>query len=162
MEWAMKRDQLRELQDNKRLVAEEQQQLAQKQQQEMQQKWNEELQRQQQIMAQRLPEFNDPEKGPKLKQTIKAYALTKGFTEQEVDSLIDARSVEVLHEAAMYRNLLDAKIANKKQKVVPKMQKPGTPSTKSEVNSDKIKQNQKRLKRTGKLGDAAAVIESLL
>ena len=162
MEYALKRDQYRELQENKRLVAEEQQQLAQKQQAEMQSKWNEELARQQEVMAQRLPEWNDPEKGPKLKQDIKSFALNKGFTEQEVDSLIDARSVEVLHEAAMYRNLLDAKIANKKQKVVPKMQKPGTPSTKSEVNSDKIKQNQKRLKRTGKLGDAAAVIESLL
>jgi hypothetical protein len=128
----------------------------------MQSKWNEELQRQQQIMTQRLPEWADPDKGPKLKQNIKAYALTKGFTEQEVDSLIDARSVEVLHEAAMYRNLLDAKIANKKQRVVPKMQKPGTPSTKSEVNSEKIKQKQKRLKMSGKTDDAAAVIESLL
>ncbi len=162
MEWAMKRDQLRELQDNKRLVAEEQKNLQQKQQTEMQQKWNEELQRQQQIMAQRLPEWNDPEKGPKLKQSIKSFATKKGFTEQEVDSLIDARSVDVLHKAMLYETLLEAKISNKKAKVVPKMQKPGTPSTKSEVNSEKIKQKQKRLKMSGKTDDAAAVIESLL
>ena len=162
MEWAMKRDQLRELQDNKRLVAEEQKNLQQKQQTEMQQKWNEELQRQQQIMAQRLPEWNDPEKGPKLKQSIKSFATKKGFTEQEVDSLIDARSVDVLHKAMLYETLLEAKISNKKAKVVPRMQKPGTPSTKSEVNSEKIKQKQKRLKMSGKTDDAAAVIESLL
>ena len=28
-------------------------------------------------MAQRLPEWNDPEKGPKLKQNIKSFALKK-------------------------------------------------------------------------------------
>ena len=162
MEYALKRDQYRELQENKRLVAEEQQQLSQKQQEEMQQKWNEELQRQQEVMAQRLPEWNDPEKGPKLKSNIKSFALKKGFTEQEVDSLIDARSVDVLHKAMMYESLLEAKISKKKAKIVPKMQKPGTPSTKTEVNSEKVKQTRARLKRTGRVDDAAAVIKSLM
>ena len=162
MEYALKRDQYRELQENKRLVAEEQQNLAQKQQAEMQTKWNEELARQQEVMAQRLPEWNDPEKGPKLKQNIKSFALKKGFTEQEVDSLIDARSVDVLHKAMMYENLLEAKINQKKAKVVPKVQKPGAPSTKSEVNSEKVKQTRARLKRSGRVDDAALAIKSLM
>ena len=162
MEYALKRDQYRELQENKRLVAEEQQNLAQKQQAEMQTKWNEELARQQEVMAQRLPEWNDPEKGPKLKQNIKTFALKKGFTEQEVDSLIDARSVDVLHKAMMYENLLEAKISQKKAKVVPKVQKPGAPSTKSEVNSEKVKQTRARLKRSGRVDDAALAIKSLM
>ena len=162
MEYALKRDQYRELQENKRLVAEEQQNLAQKQQAEMQTKWNEELARQQEVMAQRLPEWNDPEKGPKLKQSIKSFALKKGFTEQEVDSLIDARSVDVLHKAMMYETLLEAKISQKKAKVVPKVQKPGAPSTKSEVNSEKVKQTRARLKRSGRVDDAALAIKSLM
>lgn len=162
MEYALKRDQYRELQENKRLVAEEQQNLAQKQQAEMQTKWNEELAKQQEVMAQRLPEWNDPEKGPKLKQNIKTFALKKGFTEQEVDSLIDARSVDVLHKAMMYENLLEAKISQKKAKVVPKVQKPGAPSTKSEVNSEKVKQTRARLKRSGRVDDAALAIKSLM
>ena len=162
MEYALKRDQYRELQENKRLVAEEQQNLAQKQQAEMQTKWNEELARQQEVMAQRLPEWNDPEKGPKLKQNIKSFAMKKGFTEQEVDSLIDARSVDVLHKAMLYENLLEAKINQKKAKVVPKVQKPGTPSTKSEVNSEKVKQTRARLKKTGRVDDAALAIKSLM
>ena len=162
MEYALKRDQYRELQENKRLVAEEQQNLAQKQQAEMQTKWNEELARQQEVMAQRLPEWNDPEKGPKLKQNIKSFALKKGFTEQEVDSLIDARSVDVLHKAMMYETLLEAKISQKKAKVVPKVQKPGAPSTKSEVNSEKVKQTRARLKRSGRVDDAALAIKSIM
>ena len=162
MEYALKRDQYRELQENKRLVAEEQQNLAQKQQEEMRTKWNEELAKQKEIMAQRLPEWNDPEKGPKLKQNIKSFALKKGFTEQEVDSLIDARSVDVLHKAMMYETLLEAKISQKKTKVVPKVQKPGAPSTKSEVNSEKVKQTRARLKRSGRVDDAALAIKSLM
>ena len=162
MEYALKRDQYRELQENKRLVAEEQQNLAQKQQAEMQTKWNEELARQQEVMAQRLPEWNDPEKGPKLKQNIKSFALKKGFTEQEVDSLIDARSVDVLHKAMMYETLLEANISQKKAKVVPKVQRPGAPSTKSEVNSEKVKQTRARLKRSGRVDDAALAIKSLM
>lgn len=162
MEYALKRDQYRELQESKRTVADEQQKLAQKQQSEMQQKWQDELIKQQEVMTQRLPEWNDPEKGPKLKQNIKSFALKTGFSEQEVNSLIDARSVEVLHKAMLYDNLLAAKISNKKAKVVPKVTRPGSPATKGEISSDKVKAQRARLKKSGRVKDATSVIESLM
>ena len=161
-EYMLKRDQYRELQENKRTVEEEQKNLQYKSQQEQQAKWQEELVRQQEIMAQRLPEWNDPNKGTKLKQDIKSFALKTGFSEQEVDSLIDARSVDVLHKAMLYDNLLTAKISNKKAKVVPKVTKPGSPSTKGEISSDKVKAQRARLKKTGRVKDATSVIESLM
>tara|TARA_R100001480_G_scaffold119842_1_gene118796 strand:- start:1059 stop:2087 length:1029 start_codon:yes stop_codon:yes gene_type:complete len=161
-EYMLKRDQYRELQENKRIVEEEQKNLQYKSQQEQQAKWQEELVRQQEIMAQRLPEWNDPEKGAKLKQNIKSFALKTGFTEQEVDSLIDARSVDVLHKAMLYDNLLAAKISKKKSKVVPKVTKPGSPPTKGEVSSDKVKAQRAKLRRTGHVKDASSVIESLM
>ena len=65
-EYMLKRDQYRELQDNKRIVEEEQKNLQYKQQQEHEVKWQEELGRQQQLMAEKLPEWVDPDKGPKL------------------------------------------------------------------------------------------------
>tara|TARA_R100001443_G_scaffold22280_2_gene34498 strand:+ start:767 stop:1813 length:1047 start_codon:yes stop_codon:yes gene_type:complete len=162
MEYMTKRDQYRELQENKRLVQEEQNNLQLKQHQEAQTKWQEELARQQEIMAQRLPDWNDPNKSLKLKQSIKTFAVKKGFTEQEVNSLIDARSVDVLHKAMLYENLLDAKISKKKAKVVPKVTKPGTGTTKGEVNSEKVKQQRARLRKTGKIGDAAKLLEGLI
>jgi len=161
-EYMLKRDQYRELQDNKRMVEDEQKNLQLKQQQEHEAKWQEELGRQQEIMAQRLPEWNDPTKGPKLKQDIKSFAVKTGFSEQEVDSLIDARSVDVLHKAMLYDNLLAAKISNKKAKVVPKVQKPGSPPTKGEISSDKLKAQRARLKRSGHVNDASKLIESLM
>ena len=161
-EYMLKRDQYRELQDSKRKVEEEQKNLQYKQQQEQQAKWQEELVRQQQLMAEKLPEWNDPDKGPKLKQSIKTFAVKKGFTEQEVNTLIDARSVDVLHKAMLYENLLAAKISNKKTKVVPKVQKPGSPATKGEISSDKVKAQRARLRKTGHVNDAKSVIESLM
>ena len=161
-EYMLKRDQYRELQDNKRIVEDEQKNLQLKSQQEHEAKWQEELGRQQDIMAQRLPEWVDPDKGPKLKQNIKSFAVKKGFTEQEVNSLIDARSVDVLHKAMLYENLLAAKISNKKTKVVPKVQKPGSPPTKGEISGDKLKAQRARLKRSGHVNDASKLIESLM
>ena len=161
-EYMLKRDQYRELQDNKRMVEDEQKNLQYKQQQEHEAKWQEELVRQQEIMVQRLHEWTDPDKGPKLKQNIKSFAVKKGFTEQEVNSLIDARSVDVLHKAMLYENLLAAKISNKKAKVVPKVQKPGSPATKGEISSDKVKAQRARLRKTGHVNDAKSVIESLM
>ena len=161
-EYMLKRDQYRELQDNKRMVEEEQQNLQLKSQQENQAKWQEELGRQQEIMVQRLPEWTDPDKGPKLKQNIKSFAVKKGFTEQEVSSLIDARSVDVLHKAMLYENLLATKISGKKAKVVPKVTRPGSPTTKGEISSDKVKAQRARLRKSGHLNDAKSVIESLL
>ena len=162
MEYALKRDQYRELQESKRLIAEEKQKEQYKQQQDDERAWNEELARQQDIIAQRLPDLVHPEKGPKLKQDIKTFAMNKGFSEQEVDSLIDARSVDVLHKAMLYENLLNSKISKKKAKVVPKVTKPGAGVTKGEVNSEKIKQQRARLKRTGKVDDAAKLLEGLI
>lgn len=161
-EYMLKRDQYRELQENKRTVEEEQKNLQYKTQQEQQAKWQEELGRQQEIMAQRLPEWNDPTKGAKLKQDIKSFAVKTGFSEQEVDSLIDARSVDVLHKAMLYDNLLAAKISNKKAKVVPKVTRPGSPATKGEISSDKVKAQRARLKKSGRVKDATSVIESLM
>ena len=161
-EYMLKRDQYRELQDNKRMVEEEQKNLQLKSQQENQAKWQEELGRQQEIMVQRLPEWTDPDKGPKLKQNIKSFAVKKGFTEQEVSSLIDARSVDVLHKAMLYENLLAAKISGKKTKVVPKVTRPGSPASKGEISGDKVKAQRARLKRSGHLNDASSLIESLM
>jgi len=161
-EYMLKRDQYRELQENKRTVEDEQKDLQLKSQQENQAKWQEELGRQQEIMVQRLPEWTDPDKGPKLKQNIKSFAVKKGFTEQEVSSLIDARSVDVLHKAMLYENLLATKISGKKAKVVPKVTRPGSPASKGEISGDKVKAQRARLRKSGHINDASSLIESLM
>lgn len=160
MEYMAKRDTYRELQENRRLLKEEQEQIVQKQQQEQLRQFEEAKKINYDNLIQRLPEWADPEKGSQVKQAVKNYAVSKGFTEQELNTLIDARSVEVLHKAMLYENLLKAKISKKKTKVVPKVQKPGSGTSKSEVASDKVKALRARAKRTGNVKDAAKLLES--
>ena len=85
-----------------------------------------------------------------------------GFTNEEVSSLIDARSVQVLHKAMLYDKLKNSKIAKKRTKVVPKVTRPGSGTTKSEVSSEKHAKLRARAKSSGKVDDAAKLLESLL
>ena len=76
--------------------------------------------------------------------------------------MIDARSVNILYKAMLYDQLLNTKISSKKSKVVPKVTKPGTPATRGEISSDKVKAQRARLRKTGHVNDAKSVIESLM
>ena len=162
MEYMTQRDAYRDLQENRRILKDEQKEVGLKQQQQQLTKFEEVKKINYNELIQRLPEWGDPEKGSQVKQAVKNYAVTKGFTEQELNTLIDARSVEVLHKAMLYENLLKAKISNKKTKVVPKMQKPGVGTLKSEVSSDKVKAQRARLRKSGHISDASSLIESLM
>ena len=62
----------------------------------------------------------------------------------------------------LYDKLLTAKISGKKSKVVPKVQRPGSPATRGEISSDKVKAQKARLRKSGHVNDATSVIESLL
>jgi len=62
----------------------------------------------------------------------------------------------------LYESLLEAKISGKKTKVIPKVQKPGSPVSKGEISSDKVKAQKARLRKSGHINDATKVIESLM
>jgi|TARA_Y100000033_G_scaffold47248_1_gene52628 hypothetical protein len=162
MAYIQQKDALRDLQDSKNKIAEEKKKLVEQEQKEYEANMMKHRETQIQILSERLPDWVDPTKGPKLKQDIKSFALSKGFSEQEINMLIDARSIEVLNNAMKYENLLNAKIAKKKVKTVPKVTKPGAGVSKAEVDSEKVKQQRARLKRTGKVGDAAKMLEGLI
>ena len=162
MAYIQQKDALRDLQDSKNKIAEEKKKLVEQEQKEYEANMMKHRETQIQILSERLPDWVDPTKGPKLKQDIKSFALSKGFSEQEINMLIDARSIEVLNNAMKYENLLNAKIAKKKVKTVPKVTKPGAGVSKAEIDSEKVKQQRARLKRTGKVGDAAKMLEGLI
>ena len=162
MEYMTQRDAYRDIQENRRILKDEQKEVGLKQQQEQLTRFEEVKKVNYNELVQRLPEWGDPEKGSQVKQAVKNYAVGKGFTENELNNLIDARSVEVLHKAMLYENLLKAKISNKKTKIVPKMQKPGVGTLKSEVSSDKVKAQRARLRKSGHVNDASSLIESLM
>jgi len=162
MAYIQQKDALRDLQDSKNKINAEKQKIQEQQENEYKTNMLKHRDEQIKLLSERLPDWTDPTKGPKLKQDIKSFALAKGFTEQEINMLIDARSIEVLNNAMKYENLLNAKIAKKKVKTVPKVTKPGAGVSKAEKDTEKVKQQRAKLKTSGKVGDAAKMIEGLI
>ena len=105
------------------------------------------------LLKQAIPEFADPEKGGTLRQKLVQIGTDYGFSQEELSAVSDYRTVQVLHDAAKWRELQASKgqVTKKAEKARPVM-KPGAKKTNSKVNQrDKAKQ---RLKRTGRIDDA--------
>lgn len=109
-----------------------------------------------------IPEYADKEKGAKVRQEIREYAKSIGWTDQELGSVYDSRAVLSLYEGMQYRKLMSNKPAvNKKVSEAPKMVKPGT--TKAQASErEQIKRDKARLRETGNVRDAAAIFERFL
>jgi len=109
-----------------------------------------------------IPEYADKEKGAKVRQDIREYAKSIGWTDQELGSVYDARAVLSLYEGMQYRKLMSNKPAvNKKVSEAPKMVKPGT--TKAQASErEQIKRDKAKLRETGRVRDAASIFERFI
>jgi len=142
-------------------VRAEQQRIAQQQQAEQQQSMAQQVQQEAQKLSQVLPEFSDPTKGEQIRNEIRNYGKSAGFTDQELSQVYDSRHVLMLHKAMMYDKLQKAKPAvNKKVAEAPKMVKSGTKV--KEGGRDVRKQQMNKLKQSGKVRDAAALFENFI
>jgi len=91
----------------------EQQRIAQMQQSEYQQQLQQRTQEEAQKLSQVLPEFSDPTKGEQIRNEIRNYGKSIGFTDQELSQVYDSRHVLTLHKAMMYDKLQKSKPAAK-------------------------------------------------
>jgi len=113
-------------------------------------------------LAQVLPEFSDKVKGENLRKEIRSYGKELGFTDEELGSVYDSRHVLTLHKAMMYDKLQKAKPSvTKKVSQAPKMLQAGTGGNKV-TESDVVRQQSNRLRQSGKISDAASVLEQFL
>lgn len=71
--------------------------------------------------------------GEQLYQDLRKHGLSYGFSQDEVDNVIDPRSFKVLHDAYQYRKLKEGKpTVDKKLSEAPKVLKPQKPVAKKE------------------------------
>jgi hypothetical protein len=140
-------------------VQAERQRIAEKQNAERQSQLQQYLAEQQARLQQAIPEYSDPQKGEEVRRDIRTYAQNVGFSDSELDQVYDSRAVQVLWEAAQYRKLMANKPeVTKKVSEAPRTLKPGTGTVKNQ-ESDAIKADRSRLRKTGKARDAAALFE---
>ena len=159
--YAVKVAEMTEKKEQLQLVQAEQQRIAQQQQADRSAQMQRIVEQESQKLAQSLPEFSDKVKGEQIKNDIRSYGKSVGFTDEELSQVYDSRQVLTIHKAMMYDKLVKSKPGMKKKvSNAPKMVKSGA-KVKQSV-TDRTKKQMQRLKQTGSARDAAALFENLL
>ena len=142
----------------------EQLQQVQKQTQELQtQEFSKYLEEQQKKLSVKVPEMNHPEKSSEFKKQMRNYLSSVGFNNQEIDSVYDHRYVLLVKDAMNYRNLQKAKPEIKKKAVnAPKVVRGGVSKSKGQQQAEVRRQQLSKLRKTGKVADAAKLFRSLV
>ena len=159
--YAVKVAEMTEKKEQLNAVRAEQQRIAQQQQAEQSQAMQNFVAQEAQKLAQVLPEFSDKTKGEQVRNEIRNYGKSVGYTDNELAQVYDSRHVITLHKAMLYDKLQKSKPSVKKKVAeAPKMVKSGT-KVKQSV-SDAQKKQMARLRQTGKKEDAAALFENFI
>ena len=139
----------------------ERQRALQEQQQEQTKVFNQYLEQQKQLLADKEPEYVDPVKGEGLRKDMTSYLKKEGYSDQELNMMVDHRSFVIAKKAMLYDKMMNSKISAKQSKTVPKMVRSGTQKT---INKDsqQSKSLKSRLKKTGSMKDAANVLKQFL
>jgi len=142
-------------QDRNQLVSQfeaKKQEVAQKQSQLL----SEKIAKGKEVLAKEIPNWS-PETNQALLSTGKDY----GFSDAELNSIVDPRHVKVLHDAMQWRKLQqNSSVKNKISNAKPVV-KPGAKDSKAEANSNH-RNLRESLRRTGKSDAAQKLIENML
>ena len=161
-EYLLKRDEYREAQDNIQKQQREHQAIQQKQQQEMAQQFQQAKQEEYHKLVDKLPDWGDEKKRAELGTTVREYALSQGYSADEINSLVDHRSVLVLLKAKQFDDLSNSKVKAKKLKNKPKVIRAGKGKDRTDDNKNKRAIQMKRLKGSGRVDDASILLEDFI
>lgn len=140
----------------------EQDRIEQIQQAEQAQQQRAYLSQQAQLVSELIPDYADAQKGAKMREELRAYAKSIGYSDAEVNTVTDARTVKALYDAMQYANLQKAKPdVTKKVNQAPKVLKSGVAQSK-QSNTEQAKRNHAQLQKTGKVRDAARIFENFI
>ena len=111
------------------------------------------------MLLEKVKEFSDPKKAEQIKNDIRSFGKSVGFSDTELSQVYDHRHVMILQKAMEYDKLQKANPGiNKKLSNAPKMSKKGNKVAKT----DAYTKQKKQLKGTGSLDDATSVFKNFL
>ena len=161
LEYVTKREEFREAQEQVQAMQQEHYVAQQRQSQDIQKFRTKALQEEHGKLVSVLPDWAEPEKQKKIVSEIRSYASGQGFSDEELNSLVDHRSLLVLMKAQKYDKLQKADIKSKKLKNKPRVIRAGAGKDKKEDSKRSAKQKMKRLRHTGHVDDAASLLEDM-
>lgn len=112
-------------------------------------------------LVEKIPEWADQDKAASEKSQVAKYLRGLGFSDQEIASAYDHRMI-VLARKAMLHDAKDKALepAKKKFKKVVKSIPPGSKKSESQINLEEQNRLRSRLKQSGRIEDALAVLRS--
>ena len=125
------------------------------------------VQKQTQLMAEKIAKGKEvlakeiPNWSPETNQALLSTGKDYGFSDAELNSIVDPRHVKVLHDAMQWRKLQQNSVVKKKVSNAKPVVKPGSKDTKAEANSNH-RNLRESLRRTGKSDAAQKLIENML
>jgi len=125
------------------------------------------VQKQTQLMAEKIAKGKEilakeiPNWSPETNQALLSTGKDYGFSDAELNSIVDPRHVKVLHDAMQWRKLQQNSVVKKKVSNAKPVVKPGSKDTKAEANSNH-RQLREQLRKTGKSDAATKLIENML
>ena len=163
-EYLTKRDEYREAQNHIQQLKQRYQSEAIKQNEEQHQQVAQAAQEEHQKLVNILPAWGNPEQQKKIASQVRNFALSKGYTEEELSQLIDHRSILVLMQAKAWEDeRLKAKnIKTKKVKKNVKVVKSGKGVEKKASNKVVRQNKMKRLQNSGHVNDAVGLFEDFV
>ena len=112
-------------------------------------------------LLEKIPEWRDPEKAKVERTKLSEYLIGQGYTEEEIAQAYDHRLVVGLRKAMLWdEHQAKSDVAKKKVAKVPKVLKPGAPKPKEQISREKVDQARQRLRSSGKLDDAYALLKA--
>ena len=162
IEYVTKREEYREMQEKIQAIQHEQVAVQSKQSEDMKQLHAQTLQREHQLMADALPEWGDPKKQHEIGSHIRDYARVQGFSDEEIGSLVDHRSLIVLRKAMLYDEMNSSDVKSKKLKNKPRVVRSGKGVSRKDDSKRKRASKMNRLQKSGHVDDAASILEDLM
>ena len=162
IEYITKRDEYREIQESVRANQHKMQAEQHKHASEQKQERDHMLREEHGKLLEKMPEWGEPAEQKRLAQELRDYAIDQGFLQDEVNSLVDHRSLVVLSKALKYDALQKADVKSKKIKNKPNVVRSGKGVGKKEASAPKRAAKMMRLRQTGHIKDASALFEDFV
>lgn len=158
MLFMQRRDEQRELEKSIEDGHKQQQHLAQQAQAYRVQQFNRNMETGKEKLLAAMPDWDDA-----TSKAVREYGLGEGFTNEELSTLTDHRSMIMLRKAMMYDKIQRSQPAKKKVKAdTPKYVKSGVAKSKGDISAKKRADKSKQLRKTGSVDDAASMIYDML
>ena len=115
------------------------------------------------LVLEKIPEWADGDLQAEEQRRVMEFGRGVGFSDQELSTIYDSRALVVLRDAWRYNELMNGdKITEAKSKSKIGTAKGGNQETSRRVRSRKAKAARAKLKATGKVDDAAALLAEIL